>query len=169
VSSLSTPFNYKRTSKSAFEFTTENGVRYRVSFSDGTEYFTRHPEFSNKVRTFQFLVLENPNVQLPQDDRVGVTICYIILQFFEQDPGGILFFIHDGSDGKQMGRRRKFDAWFRKFSSDRVLKKNDEIVVGRVKIFVSILLRTDHPMRDKITQAFDQLVLDATTKPDDEA
>jgi hypothetical protein len=164
---LSTPFNFKRVSERAFEFTTENAVKYRASFSDGASYFSNYPEFRNKVRTFQFLVLENPHSKVPVDARVGVTISYIVTQFFEQNPDEVLFFIHDASDGKGNGRLRKFNDWFRRVGVTNLLKKDDEIIVGRFTVLVSIVLRKNHPHSLQITEAFDQLIVDASEKPED--
>lgn len=90
----------------------------------------------------------------------------IIQQHFEQNPEAVLFFIHDSSDGREHGRRRKFDTWYRKLSTGQLLKKDAEIPIGRFAILASILVRHDHPQLKQIIAGFDDLVMDAGVKPE---
>lgn len=78
----------------------------------------------------------------------------------------ILFFIHENSNGKQHGRKRMFDAWYRKASTDMLLKQDAEINIGRFSILASILLRKDHPHLEAVLSGFEALVMEAGEKPD---
>lgn len=166
MSSLSIPYNFKRVSELDYEFLTENKIRYRASFTDASGYFPKNPEFSHQVRGFGFQIPDVHATQIPPDPRVGATISYLALQYFEQNPEGILFFIHDSSDGKEHGRKKKFDIWYRKLSTGQLLKKDAEIPIGRFAILASILVRHDHPLLEQIIAGFDSLVMDATAKPE---
>jgi Family of unknown function (DUF6169) len=164
---LSTPFNYRRVDESSFEFITENGITYRASFTDASGHFSHAPQFASQVKGFQFLVTHNPLSHLPADERVGSTISFIILQFFEQSPEGILFFIHESADGKQHGRKRKFDAWYSRSASASLIKLDASIPIGRYSILASLLFRRAHLQREEILAGFDRLILEATEKPED--
>lgn len=164
---LLTPFNYRRISESKFEFTTLAGVVYLVTFFDASSYFWQYPEFSYKVKTFQFEVMHNPHPILPLDSRVGETISYFILQFFKQETEGVLFFVHEKSDGKDKGRFRKFESWFKRNDDERLTKRDAEINLGKSSILISILLRKDHPQFEEIISGFDELVLENSEKPDE--
>jgi hypothetical protein len=63
---------------------------------------------------------------------------------------------------------RKFNDWLRTSCvCTNLLKKDDEIIVGRFTVLVSIVLRKNHPHSLQITEAFDQLIVDASEKPED--
>ncbi|MFN8398120.1 MAG: DUF6169 family protein [Bacteroidia bacterium] len=160
-------YNYRRISEFRIEFTTQSDVLYLVTFLDASDYFGMHPEFSHKVKSFQFEVKRNPHAVLPPDPRVGATISYLILQFFEQNEEGVLFFVHEKSDGKDKSRFRKFESWLRRSGNKTLVKHDAEISVGRTSILLSILLSKDHPQIEEIVGGFDQLVLESSEKPDD--
>jgi hypothetical protein len=164
---LATPYNWIRDIDGSCLFLTDFNLRYRVYFIEINDYFRDFPEFSALVQTFGFEILENPASTVPHDPRVGVTISFIILQFFEQNPEGVLFFILDGFDGKEKGRKRKFEEWYRRVGTDKLLKKDAEMSVGRFTIYSSILLRANHPLLDKIILGYDQLVVSTMTKPEE--
>jgi Family of unknown function (DUF6169) len=164
---LETPFECKQIDESSFEFTTDHGVVYRASFPDAAGYFKSYPSFANQVRAFQFVVVFNPLPILPIDGRVGGTVSFLVLEFFEKQPEGILFFIHEGADGKQNGRRRKFDTWFKQRADVILIKRDATIPVGRFPILASLLLRNSHPKLIEVLESFDRLSLDAATKPED--
>jgi hypothetical protein len=164
---LLTPYNYHRAADGAQVFTTEFGLTYRVFFLEAAGFFRNTPEIAPLVQTFGFEILENPRSEIPHDARVGSTIVSITIQYYEQNPNGVLFFIHDGSDGKQLGRKKKFDVWYRQAGEQFVVKRDAAITIGRITILCSILLRTSHPQLDQIFQGFDQLALEATNKPED--
>ena len=76
--------------------------------------------------------------------------------------------MHESADGKERGRRKKFDAWFRKVAHANLVKHDGEIPLGRVMILVSILVAKKHPFHDAIIKAFEQVVMEATTKPEEQ-
>ncbi len=166
MSNLSNAYSLRDAGDFDVEFTTENGVLYRASFGDASGYFVRHPEFAFLVQGFGFQIIEGIRGQIPHDPRVGATVSMIIQEHFEQHPEAVLFFIHDSSDGREHGRRKKFDTWYRKLSTGQLLKKDAEIPIGRFSILASILVRHDHPRLEQIITGFDDLVMDATAKPE---
>ena len=116
---------------------------------------------------FYFDILENPTIQIPIDRRVGVTISFIVLQYFEQYPWGVILFTHDWSDGKEQGRKKLFDSWFHSMGANKLYKKDSEITLGRYSILASILLSNTHSLLPQIIDGFDQLVMGASNKPED--
>lgn len=138
-----------------------------MTFAEGNDYFPQHPLLGGFVRTIYFQIQKKQELRIPADPRVGETIISLILQFFEQNPSGALFFIHDGSDGKALGRKKKFDVWFRKAGSSELRKENSVINVGRVAIHTSLLFRQDHPMLTELIAAFEGMGDAVSTKPED--
>lgn len=116
---------------------------------------------------FSFQIVSTQPRQIPLDPRIGDTIAAIILRFLDQNPNAALFFIHDAADGRARGRKRTFDSWLKRLRLHEFLKKDDEIIVGRFTVLVSIVLRKNHPHSLQITEAFDQLIVDASEKPED--
>lgn len=166
MSSSSNAYDLRNVGESEIEFTTEFNVVYRASFGDGSGYFPRYPEFAHLVRSFAFIVITATGDSIPRDLRVGVTISLILQEHFDENPEDVLFFIHENSDGKQHGRKRMFDAWYRKASTDMLLKQDAEINIGRFSILASILLRRDHPHLEAVLSGFEALVMEAGEKPD---
>lgn len=165
VFDLSSPFDFRRINETTIEFKTLSDVEYKVSFFNASGYFWQFPEFSHKVKTFQFDVLHNPHPVLPPDPRVGEMISFLILQFFEQETDGVVFFVHEKSDGKDKGRYRKFESWFRRGRNEFLVKRDAEIQVGRTAILISILLRKDNGQFEQIVAGFDQLVMENSENP----
>jgi Family of unknown function (DUF6169) len=164
---LSIPYNYKRVGSTKVEFKTDFGLEYSVTFGEGKGYFPHHPHLAEYLRTVYFQIQGSQESKIPVDSRVGATITFLILQYFEQNPDGALFFIHDGSDGKELGRKKKFDVWFRKVAPDRFRKENSVIEVGRAKIYISILFRQGHPLEAELISAFEAVGATASEKPQD--
>lgn len=167
-SNLSIPYNFKPVGPSKFEFVTDFRVTYSVTFAKGDQYFPNHVRVGELLQTVYFQVQNNLEDKIPIDPRVGATISFIVLQYFERNPQGALFFIHDGSDGKERGRKQKFEAWFRKVGAEHLREENTEITLGRISILTSILFPKNHPLADEIVEAFEGMGNAAAIKPDQE-
>jgi hypothetical protein len=100
-----------------YEFFTAYGTAYAVSFNPASSYFdTSHPvrNFIHRIDIAQM----DTGPYNRQDLLTGITVAEIVNDFFEADNRNVLFYICDPKDGRMKARQRKFDYWFRLFSSN---------------------------------------------------
>jgi Family of unknown function (DUF6169) len=106
-------------------------------------------------------VLENPTETLPIfDKKTSITIANIFEQFYQNLQDAIIVYICDSSDGRQMIRHRKFNAWFNEYNIDKFTKQ-DCILKEQTGISnpMSLIIRKEHPFNYQIMEEF-KIVID---------
>lgn len=141
------PYDFCQESEWNYSFITISGVKYIAYFVDYSIY---HPDF-NEVYTFNFEP-EDPAPH-PIDPRIAATIIAILQEFFQSKERAMIL-VCDNIDGKENKRSRLFDRWYTNFKSKDILKATTE----EYQLYVSILLSSFHPQKDKLIAAFYELV-----------
>lgn len=126
-------------------------MKYIAYFVDYSIY---HPDF-NEVYTFNFEP-EDPTPH-PIDPRIASTIVAILQEFFQNKERAMIL-VCDNIDGKENKRSRLFARWYTNFKSKDILKFDASATTEEYQLYVSILLSTAHPHKDKLVAAFYELV-----------
>lgn len=129
-------------------FETENGVRYRVNFTE--EYPIGGCE------TFQFMFSKLTTVHTSFDNNISRTLVLIIEEFFRVNHD-VLLYICDTSDKREASRNRLFTHWFRQFSEDSAFEfRSASSHVEYEKFFAAIIVERTNPKLEAVLEDFDK-------------
>jgi hypothetical protein len=92
-----------------YQFTTKNNIQYVCTFSDITENFD---DFDTK--SCRNLTNKSLGVLPSLDSRVGVTVTWILSEFFKGNDD-VVIYVADTKDGRHEKRRQRFDRWLRDY------------------------------------------------------
>ncbi|MBT1685666.1 DUF6169 family protein [Dawidia soli] len=96
-----------------YQFITKNGIQYVCTFKDVTENFD---DFDIKHCRIHMFNLTNISIGAlpPLDSRVGVTVTWILSEFFKGNDD-VVIYVADTKDGRHEKRRQRFDRWLRDY------------------------------------------------------
>ena len=88
-----------------------------------------------------------------------MTIANIFEEFCQNTQEAIIVYICDSSDGRQIIRHRKFNAWFNEYNADKftkqdcTLKESNEILNP-----MSLIINSEHTFKFQIMEAFKETI-----------
>jgi Family of unknown function (DUF6169) len=91
-----------------YDFTTENGIDYRVKFADGAFLFVDFPSHLTVYEVAISPIRLGRYTTPPQDPRAEATFIKIFKDFLSEHQNSIVY-VCDTNDNKQAARNRKFD------------------------------------------------------------
>lgn len=145
------PYDFCKESDWYYSFITISGVKYIAYFVDYSVY---HPDFE-EVYTFNFEPEEsNPH---PIDYRIAATIVAILQEFFQNKERAMIL-VCDNIDGKENKRNKLFSRWYTNFKTEDILKFDASATTAEYQLYVSILISSFHPCKEKLVAAFYELV-----------
>jgi hypothetical protein len=159
----STPYPLKETSPYVYEFTSDSGIRYIVYFLDYSFMLPETDQFTEAIYTFNIEILGNAPAQLPQDNRISTTVATVLRLFFEKIQN-VAVYVCDSTDKRQMARKRKFDAWFRKYNDGNIIKEDGIVQIEGITILNAILIHKKHPNLQKVLVAYKKINHSASEK-----
>jgi hypothetical protein len=150
-----------------FRFATVHALTYEVRFTPSGYLFLKYAELNDY--TFELvikLVANATGSRTPPDRRIVATIAVIFSAFLEQNKR-VIVYICDTSDKRQTVRARKFNGWFEQYQSTTGLYKVDQTIMDAqgVIYLMSLITRTDNPLRRQAFDAFDELITGENDKP----
>ena len=147
------PYNLKNDETCTwFEFTTDNDIRYEVTFIRNPALFCDYPSFAQFI--YEMSILQADGDSPPFDFRVQLTIADIVRHFFENNKH-VLLFVCDSLDERQEQRRIKFSRWYEESGNKSGLEKYDGCISAPdMEIFSSIILREDFELKVQVLEAF---------------
>lgn len=94
-----------------YQFVTNNNIQYVCTFTDITENFDDLDTQHCRILMFN---LTNKSIDTlpPLDSRVGVTVTWILSEFFKSNED-VVIYVADTRDGRHVKRRQRFDRWLR--------------------------------------------------------
>lgn len=99
--------------KNAYSFETIQELTYEITFKPTPYLFGEGSPFAPHTFEFSIILVNNPADKLPRLDKAILpTIASIFGDFFVKAPDNIAIYICDSTDGRQLIRHKKFDAWF---------------------------------------------------------
>lgn len=131
-----------------FDFTTDNGTRYSVSFLEDVPL--------GGCDTYQFGFRKREDSHTGYDSKVRDTLITIIEQFFAENDN-VLLYICDTSDGREEKRNRLFIRWFEEFATpERYTLKTANAIVEGQGFYAAIIVENCNPMLESIISDFIQ-------------
>lgn len=152
------PYNYTRNPHGFFEFTTDRGYDYVASFLSYPDLFKDFPAIADKVKIFDFAVTNARNQRLQPDPKVKQTIVAILHEYLTRHNDAVIF-VCDSGDGKQIGRHKRFEAWFTEAATDEYDKYN-AVFTNEGSVYTSMLISKQHELKSVFNEAFKSIVED---------
>lgn len=151
------PYEVWQTSTGDFNFQTDFGVLYRISF--------RIEQTIWDDGAYEFSIINQNQKASPNDKKLRDTICIIIEEFFNSNPD-ILIYQCETGDNRQAMRDRLFIRWFKESEhSDRYYIKVSTVTAEKVKNFTAIIVQKDNPQLETIIKDFDEFIGFLQNKP----
>lgn len=151
------PYNVWQTSEEDFNFESDFGVLYRVSF--------RIEQTIWQDGAYEFSIINQNHKASPNDRKLRETIFCIIEEFFTSNPEILLYQCETG-DNRQAMRERLFLRWFKEYEhSDKYYIKVSEIIAEEVANYTAMIVQKDNPNLEAIIQDFDDFVGFFQNKP----
>jgi hypothetical protein len=149
-----------QTSQGDFNFETDFGVLYRISF--------RLEQTIWEEGAYEFSIINQNGKSSPNDKKVRDTIFVIIEEFFNSNPNILLYQCETG-DNRQAMRERLFLRWFKEYEhSDKYYIKVSEIIAEKVANYTAVIVQKDNPDLEAIIRDFDEFVGFFQNKPGQE-
>ena len=131
-----------------FDFTTDAGVRYSVSFIEDVPL--------GGCDTFQFGFRKREDTHTSHDSKVKDTLIAIIEQFFAENED-VLLYICDTSDGREEKHNRLFIRWFEEFATpERYTMQTANAIVEGQGFYAAIIVENRNPKLEAIIEDFKQ-------------
>ena len=157
---MQVPYEVWLTSEGDFNFETDFGVLYRISF--------RLEQTIWEDGAYEFSIINQNRNSSPNDKKVRDTIFGIIEEFFNSNPDILLYQCETG-DNRQAMRDRLFLRWFKEYEhSDKYYIKVSEIIAEKVANYTAVIVQKDNPDLEAIIRDFDDFVGFFQNKPDQE-
>ncbi len=140
----------------SYEFVTDSGVNYRIYFLDYGCILNNYLTQTNIIYSFNIDVVGNINKLGATDERIGLTIAFILKLFFEKIEN-VIIYVCDSIDDRQLARKRKFDFWFWKYCDETIIKEDGIAVIESVQILNTLLVNKNNPQLTEIIRSFKEL------------
>ncbi|TAG57133.1 MAG: hypothetical protein EAZ27_03395 [Cytophagales bacterium] len=124
--------------------------------------FHQYPHISKYIYSFD-LSLVGEHKKTPLDPRIGITVAYILGDFFQNEENAIIY-VCESLDNRQKARKRKFDEWFNKYKGKKILQINMTAYIEGLEILNSLILHVNNPNFKEIVVAFAELNNNAEEK-----
>jgi hypothetical protein len=110
-----------------YVFKTDNDIVYSVYFNpaDFSDYLDELPCLSKAGCLFGFFPVDEVSGKKTSDPLISATLYKIVGDFFNSyGTDKVLLFHCDSEDGKQRGRDKLFETWFKKKPSHIIIQKD---------------------------------------------
>ena len=150
--SIAQPYSFNQYAD-GYRFDTDNGIFYRVKFSDGSFYFVDLPLYIPVFEVSISTISLGDHLSPPRDARVEATIVEIFRLFFLTHENSIIY-VCDNLHQKQAARHRKFDMWFRAHGGKELEKYDAYFIVDTMEIYASLILHSLNPYKGELVRIF---------------
>ena len=157
---MSNPYNFFLEGDE-YCFVTNEGISYNAYFIEPGTFYEQYPIIHPHVLEFGFYAKQKPK---RTDTRVGDTIICMLQDFFHKNPDGILYFLCDSVDAKQLARHRKFEAWFLSTETKGLVKHNFQTTVEGLTFYFSLVFKSSNAHQQYIEHVLENLKSDVSDK-----
>lgn len=148
------PYKTTETEGLYYTFVTKDDIVYRAYFLN-VSYL--HPDLINTY-TFNIEPVGDTNTtRHPIDTRIGMTIAYILHNFFTKNQNSMLMAC-DNTDGKEDKRRKLFDRWYNIYNDNSLIKLDAALENDIYKLHISMYINKTNPRRGQLISAFNDLI-----------
>jgi hypothetical protein len=118
--------------------------------------FADYAHITCPVYSFSIDAIEGDPDNSPGDERVGVTVSYVMNLFFSKIDN-VAVYVCDSMDERQYARKRKFDLWFYSYNDGSLIKEDGLAIVEGTEIYNAMLLHKQNKQLIDIILAFKEL------------
>lgn len=143
-----------------YNFTTQNGILYRVAFIVDETFSTISKEEIPNI--FQLIIEKATDEVESYDAKVSKTIENIIERFFQKAENSLIYICSDDNE-KAIQRHKIFDRWYKKSEHKNYVRKIDNIITIEIdaqniqKLYTSFLFHTNNPSYEKLIHIYYQI------------
>lgn len=143
-----------------YNFTTKNGILYRVAFIVDQTFSTISGEEISNV--FQLVIEKATDEVEPYDAKVAKTIEDIVERFFQKVENSLIYICSDDHE-KAIQRHKIFDRWYRKSQYKNIVMKIDNIITVNIdeqnvqKLYTSFMFHIDNPAYQTLIGIYRQI------------
>lgn len=143
-----------------YNFTTQNGILYRVAFIVDETFSTISREEIPNI--FQLIIEKATDEVESYDAKVSKTIENIIERFFQKEENSLIYICSDDNE-KAIQRHKIFDRWYKKSEHKNHVRKIDNIITIEIdaqniqKLYTSFLFHTNNPSYEKLIHIYYQI------------
>ncbi len=140
----------------SYEFTTEQGIKYKIYFIDYSQLFAEYSDIKALTYTFNIDAIEGNPDTVKRDYRIAITVNEILKLFF-QKVENVIVYTCDSLDRRQIARKRLFDVWYWKFNDGAIIKEDCFTIIEETEIYTSILISKNNATNAEIIKAFKEI------------
>jgi len=137
---------------SGYRFTTDFGIVYELTF---LLYPTVNTGEGYCV--YMFNIEQIKKGKATKDDRIRITIEYVLGLFFQNNVNAILM-IMDTMDSKQEARFRLFKNWYRQRNDNRIEKYEAACQTEYIQVLTMLFVDTGNPYKSRVLEDYYDLV-----------
>lgn len=143
-----------------YNFTTQNGILYRVAFIVDETFPTISKEEIPNI--FQLIIEKATDEVESYDAKVSKTIENIIERFFQKAENSLIYICSNDNE-KAIQRHKIFDRWYKKSEHKNYVRKIDNIITIEIdaqniqKLYTSFLFHTNNPSYEKLIHIYYQI------------
>ncbi len=147
---------------STYNFTTKNGILYRVAFVVDYTFSTISGQEIEHI--YQLVIEKAVDILEPFDAGVSKTVDHIISSFFINSENFLIYICSESEDKAEL-RHRVFNRWYDNSSYNATVLKLDNIIEynlsnnKRVKLYTSLLYHVGNPSVDKLIAIYNTIEL----------
>lgn len=156
-------YEYVIQNKNRYYFKTAFDLEYVVEIINYPIYKNGFEHIEPYIYTLNVVLLTEINNKTPLDPRIGITVAYILGDFFQNEENAIIY-VCESLDNRQKARKRKFDEWFNKYKGKKILQINMTAYIEGLEILNSLILHVNNPNFKEIVVAFAELNNNAEEK-----
>ncbi len=108
------------------------------------------------IYTFNIDAIDGDPTTTAEDARIKLTVLEVFKLFFSR-VANVAIYVCDSLDERHLARKRKFDAWFKGFNDDTILKEDGVATVEGVAIYNALLVHKQNKELAAIVAAFNDL------------
>lgn len=147
---LRSPYIVRQEDDNIFRFQTKHGIVYSVGFVLDMSFLDEG--------VYQFFIINESGRTARKDEDLVETVRVIIEEFFAQEKN-VMLYICDTTDRRQASRDRLFRMWFHTYMlNDAYTMYNEQMIIDNVRYYMSVILRKDHPMHNKVIGSFHDFI-----------
>ena len=151
ILNLQNPYHIEEVAN-GYRFTTDFGIVYELTFLLYPTVNTREG-----YCVYMFNVDQIKKGKTTKDDRIRITIEYILGIFFRNNVNAILV-IMDTIDNKQEARLRLFKNWYRQRNNNSIEKYEATCQTGYIQLFTMLLVDVNNPYKGQVLEDYYDLI-----------
>ena len=151
ILNLQSPYHIEEVAN-GYRFTTDFDIVYELTFLLYPMVNT-----SKDYYVYMFNIEQVKKGKITKDDRIRITIEYVVGLFFQNNVNAILV-IMDTIDNKQEARLRLFKNWYRQHKGNHIEKYEAACQTEYIQLFSMLLIGTNNLYKSQVLEDYYDLI-----------